>query len=158
MPAFTDAERRQWVVHIDVNALRRVRDRLDLNLMDIVGGPTLDRVAEDPVLLVDILYVLCEPAAAERGVSVEAFGESLRGDVLDAAVTALLEALADFCPSQKGRLLRQLVEKGKAFEAQMLEAAEKRIASGEVERAMASGASGKPSTDSPASPGSTPAP
>lgn len=153
MATFTDTESREWVVDIDVAALRRVRKRLDLNLMDAIGGPTLERLADDPVLLVDVLYCLCEDQAERDGVSDEDFGRGLRGDALDDAARAFLEALADFCPSRKARLIRGLVAKsGKAEEA-ILARAETMLASGEIDSLLA-----KPSTDSPDSAASTPAP
>jgi len=158
MPVFKDAGGREWIVSIDVNALRRVRDRLGLNLTDLVGGETLDRVTKDPVLLVDILYVLCESAARDAGVDVEAFARELRGDALDAAVTAMLESLADFFPSRRGRLLRQVIERGKRIEDRVLAEAEQKIASGEIDPAPTAETSGAPSGDSPASSESIPAP
>lgn len=158
MPVFKDAGGREWVVSIDVNALRRVRDRLGLNLTDLVGGETLDRVTKDPVLLVDILYVLCESAAKAADVDAEAFASELRGDALDAAVTAMLESLADFFPSRRGRLLRQIIERGRRIEDRLLAEAERKTANGEVDPETARETSGQPSGDSPASPASTPAP
>ncbi len=158
MATFTDAENRDWVLSIDVNALRRVRKRCDVKLMDTLGGETLGRLAEDPVLLVDVLYVLVEPEARERDVSPEAFGRALVGDALDAAVEALLEALADFCPSRRGNLLRQCIERGKRQEDRILARAEAMMASGEIDRLMAESLnpSGDSSTNSPDSPASTP--
>jgi len=157
MATFTDAAGREWVVDIDVDALRRVRKRLDLNLMDAIGGPTLERLADDPVLLVDVLYVLCEDQADRDGVSDEEFGRAMRGDALDAAARAFLEALADFCPKRKARLIRGLVERGGKAEEAILSKAEAMLASGEIERILTS-PSPKPSTASPDSAASTPAP
>lgn len=158
MAKFADAAGREWVVDVDVNALRRVRKRLDVNLMDAIGGETLERLAEDPVLLVDVLYVLCQQQAERDGVSDEAFGAGLRGDALDAAARAFLEALADFCPSRKARLLRRLVTKGGEVEERILARAEEMLASGEIDRVLSDSLSPRPSTASPDSSASTPAP
>ncbi|MFO7971921.1 MAG: hypothetical protein R6U40_09240, partial [Desulfobacterales bacterium] len=119
---------------------------------------TLERLADDPVLLVDVLYVLCEEQAQRDGVSDEDFGRGLRGDALDAAARAFLEALADFCPSRKARLIRGLVEKGGKAEEAILARAEKMLASGEIDRILTGSPSPKPSTGSPDSSASTPAP
>jgi len=156
MATFADAAGREWVVDIDVAALRRVRKRLDLNLMDAIGGETLGRLADDPVLLVDVLYVLCQEQAERDGISDEAFGRAMRGDALDAAAGAFLEALADFCPSRKAALLRKLVAKGEEAQETILARAETMLASGEIDR-MLNSPSPRPSTGSPDSAASTPA-
>jgi len=158
MATFTDADGRQWVIDIDVNALRQVQKRLDLKLMDVLGGETLDRLADDPVLLVDVLYVLCEAQAAREGVTDEAFGRGLRGDALDAAVVAFLEALTDFCPSRKRTLLRRLIAKGREAEDRLLTRAETMLASGKIDRLLDASRSPTPSTASPDSSASTPDP
>jgi len=158
MATFTDADGREWVIDIDVNALRRVKKRLDLKLMDVIGGETLDRLADDPVLLVDMLYVLCEEQAQRDGVSDAEFGRAMRGDALDAAVSAFLEALADFCPSRKGTILRRLIATGKGAEDRILATAEEMLTSGEVDRLLSGSLSPTPSPDSPDSSASTPAP
>jgi len=158
MATFTDTAEREWVIDIDVNALRRVRKRLDLNLMDLIAGETLDRLADDPVLLVDTLYVLCEEQAEREGVSEVEFGKAVRGDVIDAAVTAFLEALTDFYPSRKRTILRQMIAKGGEAEGRILAQAEEMLASGKIDRILADSLSPKPSPDSPASSESTPAP
>jgi len=158
MATFADTAGREWVIDIDVNALRRVRKRLDLKLMDVIGGETLDRLADDPVLLVDMLYVLCQEQAERDGVSDEEFGRALRGDVLDAAVGAFLEALTDFCPSRKRDLLRRLIAKGGEAESRILAKAEAMLASGKIDQLVNESLSPRPSPDSPASSELTPAP
>lgn len=128
MASFDDSDGRSWTLRIDVNTIRRVRDALDVDLPDLAGGPLLDRVAGDPVLLVDILYVLCRGQAEERSVEAEAFGAAMVGDAIDRATSALLEALADFCPSREAALIRQILEGGQALRERLLARAEKKLA------------------------------
>ena len=136
MPSFDDNAGRSWTVRIDVSAIRRVRQALDVDLLDLAGGPLLDRVAGDPVLLVDILYVLARGQADQQNVDAEAFGAAMVGDAIDSGVGALLEALADFFPSRKAALLRQVIDKGQTLAERLLARAEKRLADGDLDAAM----------------------
>ena len=58
MKPFNDSASRTWEVTVNVGAVRRVRDILGVDLMDVAGGDLLERLADDPVLLVDVLIVL----------------------------------------------------------------------------------------------------
>lgn len=71
MRQFTDTKERVWDVELNVRPMRRVRDVLGIDLVNViqagkdgaVASDTLDRVANAPILLVDILWVLCEGQA-----------------------------------------------------------------------------------------------
>ena len=91
MHTFNDTLGRTWTVTINVDAIRRVRSLLDINLLDAIEGKLLERLVTDPVLLCDILFALVQPEAQAKSVSDEDFGRALGGDVLDHATTALLE-------------------------------------------------------------------
>ena len=64
--SFTDNAGREWHLYVDVNAARRVRRLCGVNILDIRGG--LPQLAEDPILLVDVLYVLCKEQCEEQAV------------------------------------------------------------------------------------------
>ena len=124
MKAFTDTQGRAWPIVVNVSAVKRVRDLLDVDLMDVAGGELLSRLADDPCLLVDVLYVLCRPEADTKGVSDEDFGKGMVGGVLDEAASALMKELLDFFPSaQRARALGKLVKVMEAQDAAMQEAA-----------------------------------
>jgi hypothetical protein len=99
MKAFTDSQGRSWSVVVNVGAIKRVRHALDINLLDVAGGDLLSRLAGDPCLLVDVLYVLCKAEADAKGVTDEDFGRAMVGGVLDGASSALMEELLGFFPS-----------------------------------------------------------
>lgn len=98
--SFTDTAGRSWAVSVNVASLKRVKEALGVDLADVVGedGGVIARLASDPALLVDVLYVLCRSQAAETGVSDEQFGEAMSGDVLADATDAFVEALIQFFP------------------------------------------------------------
>lgn len=111
MKTFTDAAGRSWTVTINVDAVKRVRSLLKINLLDVVGdsgkqGGVLDQLA-DAVTLVDVLYCLIKPEADAQGVSDVQFGQAMLGDALDNGSVALLEELADFFPSRQRALLKK---------------------------------------------------
>jgi len=93
---------------LNVYAVKKVRDSLGVDLLDLGGADQpgnglLYRLIADPVLLVDVLYVVCKDQADQAGVTDVQFGQAMAGDVIDAATKALLEELADFTPSPRDR-------------------------------------------------------
>ncbi len=109
MAAFKDDSDRSWLIHVDIPAIKLVRDQFAINLADIGEAPTyLTRLAEEPILLCDMLYVLCEEEARKREVSDTDFGKLLFGDTIDRATMALEEAITAFFPRKKRSVLQQL--------------------------------------------------
>ena len=157
MKVFTDAHGHEWSIDIDVNTIRRVRDLAGCDLLDL--DTVFKRLGTDTVLLCDVLYAVCQPVAEAKGVTSEAFGAALRGDAIDTATQALLQELACFFPKRRRVLLESILARIEDVEERILAAATARLESGdleaEIEKALASL---KPSTSSPASSESTPAP
>jgi hypothetical protein len=111
---FTDAKGRDWTLAINNGSIKAVRQKCDVDLADPTYA-TLNKMASDFVLLVDVLWVLCEQQAANKQppVSPEDFGEALVGDPIDAACAAMEEAIAGFFPRQKRLLLQQASAKAR---------------------------------------------
>ena len=130
MATFADNKDRQWTITIDVDAIRRVRADPGVDLMGVLDGPLLTKIGSDPVLLVDVLYTLCAEQAEASKVTPRQFGQGLTGDASEAAATALLEALADFFPSRRRAILRQVLQRAEAMDAENLTAIEDKLASG----------------------------
>lgn len=127
MRSWTDNQGRSWHVEINVEVLRRVRGLTGLNLMELVSGDLADRLAADPVLLGDLVYAVCQPQAEAAGIDSAEFGRGLAGDAVDAASKALLEAVVDFFPSRRRRVLQQALEKLDDVEQELIELAERRL-------------------------------
>src|SRR5690606_9108344 len=153
MASFTDATGRTWAVNIDVTTIRRLRSALDVNLLDMVEdeGKLLAQLLTDPVLLVDMIYVICKPQADQHNLTDEDFGRALVGDAIDRATDALLEALSAFFPSQRGALLRRLVEKTRQTMALAYQVANKQLDGLEITEADIVSRLGSLSTKSPGS-------
>ena len=159
MKTFTDNAGRTWAVPVNVDAVKRVRTLLDVNLLDVLddGCKLLARLHDDPVLLVDVLYCVCKPEADAKQVSDEEFGRSMSGDALLHAATALFEGLSDFFPNARQRAaMKALLKKTETVVERLLDHAETTIAGLDPDSVAQSAIAS--CGNSPASSVSTPAP
>ncbi len=115
MKAFKDKGGVVWELEVTVGVVKRVRAVLKIDLAKFDETLYL-RLSEDPVLLVDLLWVICEKQAQGRKVTDEQFGEGLAGDAIEEATTALLEAIADFFPGPKRSLFQKVISKTASIE------------------------------------------
>jgi len=136
MKIFKDTQGREWEIAVNVATIKRVRSLLDVDLMSLVDEQSnlIQRLQTDPVLLVDVVYVLCKPQADQRGVTDEQFGESMASDALDDATSALFRELADFFPKGRRALMQKMVDKIEKFQKRAIEYADARLESGELDR------------------------
>ena len=125
---FKDARNRTWDMALNINAFRRVRDRLEINLLD--GQQAIDRLLNDPAMLVDTIFVIAMPQCETAGVTDEDFGEAMGGDAIDAATVAFLEAFVNFSPPAKRRALTKLLAKIRQLEAMRAQKAEQQVDAG----------------------------
>lgn len=158
MHTFNDTRGREWRIEINVAAVKKLRaSPLKIDLIEIESG-LLDRLASDPILLVDMLYVLCQEQAESAGVSDEDFGRALAGEAIERATAVFLEELADFFPNPaKRRALKGIVAKTEAVAARVVEMVDREMEKLTPERILDVIAGGT-STSSPGSSGSTPTP
>jgi len=151
--AFKDSAGRSWTLQIHVEAIKRVRGLIQVDLLDLAEGKLIERLASDPILLCDVVYAVIKPDADAISVSDVDFGRAMGGDCLEAATTALLEELADFFPSSKRQILRMALIKFRDVDAKILALAEKRMSSpaltARIDQLLES--SGEPSMNSPES-------
>jgi hypothetical protein len=137
MKTFCDNAGHTWTVQVNVDAIKRVRDLAQVNLLEVVEGKLLERLISDPILLCDVIYCLCKPEADSRNISDVDFGKAMGGDAIDGATTALLEELVDFFPQARRRVLAKALAKLRTLETAALAAVETRLDSPELERQMA---------------------
>lgn len=169
MRTFKDNAGREWAIAITLDAVKRVKAALKIDLLDIrsprqPGGPPLVMdLQTDVLLLCDAIYVLVQPQAEGRNVNDEEFGRGLTGDAIAAAHQAFMEELADFFRSlpNKQAEAQAVVKTTEMVRAISSRAAQKvdQLAAKAAERASRAidEISGDPSTASPGPPASTPA-
>ncbi len=158
MHVFKDNKGRGWEVVLDVRQVRRVRAALGIDLANVIALSkdgsvdvgVVDRIANDPCLLADVLWVLVEGQAKADGVTDEEFGASLAGDSIEEAARAFLDELVDFFPGAKRLFLKKAVELSRKFAGETEEVLKKALDDPELERAVAAAST----SSSPSSPGS----
>ena len=166
MKTFHDNAGRTWTVAINATSIKRVKSLLGVNLLDAIEGKLIEQLVSDPVLLCDVLYVLCKPEADAKQISDDDFGLAMAGNAIDHGTTCLLEELVDFFPQAKRQVLAKALAKLEAFQSKAVETASKRLDDPALDQqleallskdgfpALTPGAS---SGNSPASSGSIPA-
>ncbi len=157
MKTFQDNAGRTWTVAINVDAVKRVRDLLKEDLLDVEN--VLKRLMIDPILLCDVIYCVCKPQADAEKVSDADFARAMAGDVIAQAKTALVEELVLFSPDPRDREnLGIAVEKFNAMATKAKELVKARLnspaLSREIEAALS--AVGGSFTSLPESSASTP--
>ena len=160
MRTFKDNAGRTWTISLTVTAVKRVRDLAKIDLLDLANGRVFERLVADPVTLCDALYAACKPQADAEGITDEAFGEAMAGDAIEHASKALVEELIQFFPNARERAaLSRVVQTMDAAMDRARTLVERRIESGEIERAIANAMdpamAGPSSTGSPDSSAST---
>ena len=169
MKTFTDNAARAWTIQGNVDALKRVKSLLEVDLMEAVDGKLLQRMLDEPILLCDIIYALCKPQADAASVTDEDFGRAMAGDAIDNATQALLEELVDFFPQRRRALLTKVLDKLKKLDSLALATVTDRIEKIDLDKVMSNAVAqldndlsallaGKPSGPAPASSASPPAP
>jgi len=131
MAQFKDNKERSWTIDINVAVVKRVKARIQIDLLEAFNGKFLEDLSRDPVRLVDLLYVLCEAQATAVGITDEQFGEAMAGDSILSATDAFISALVDFSPSPRARAslteIRRLMKEAESKAHDLVDARIKRI-------------------------------
>lgn len=151
MKTFTDNANRTWTISINVATIKAVKGILGIDLLSVIDGQLLDKLGNDPIMLGDMLYVLCKQQADAQGVSDEQFGAALAGDAIEAATNAFLQELVDFFPVAKRAALAKMLEKLRTMEARALQLMMDRMENPEMENQINAILHGKSSTNALAS-------
>ncbi len=98
MKTFTDSAGRTWTLTLTIDAAKRVKSLLDVNLLELEAGdpPLLTKLGTDVILLCDAIFALVKPQADAAGVTDEQFAAAMGGDAILAAQTAFYGELVDF--------------------------------------------------------------
>ena len=82
----------------------------------------LEQLANDPVLLVDVLYAVCKSEADSKNVSDEDFGRAMAGDAIEHATAALLDEIIDFFPEAKRQVFSKILSATRRFQSKTKQA------------------------------------
>ena len=118
-------DKKEFILKIDFLAVRKVYslvrrrngDPLDLmKLIEVkpgksISGGLLNELADDTLLLLEVLFVLLRDQLDKAGISEEGFYAKLTADEIEPATDAFLEELIDFFPTAESRVLRIIYDK-----------------------------------------------
>jgi hypothetical protein len=118
MASFKDRLDRTWLIRLTAVELKKVKDEFKLNLAEWAckDNTLLERISNDPILLVDLLSCLLEDQIKQYGFNEHQFAEGIVGVGIENAANALVEALVNFSPPQRGRVIRAVWNKMTATE------------------------------------------
>lgn len=137
---FIDNLGRPWLVDVNISSIKSVRDQTEgeVNLFAVIEkkGALMQRLATDPELLVNVVYLLVKPQADALGVSDVQFGEGMAGDSIDAATDALLDSLTYFFRKGQRALVEAAVAKMRKFQDRGVELGLERINSADFDAAV----------------------
>ncbi len=157
MKTFKDNAGRTWTIAVNVDAVKRVRDLLNEDLLDVEN--VLKRLMVDPILLCDVIYCVCKPQADAEQIADVQFAQAMAGDAIAHAKTALVEEIVNFSPDPRDREnLGLAVEKFNAMADRARELIKAKLQSKALSREIeaALSAVGVSFTNSPESSVSTP--
>ncbi len=121
MKIFKDADGAEWCVDLTVWDFKRTRDAFG----DLLDPGKFWETSSDYVRLVDLLFVLCDKTAQERGLDAKAFAVKFKGDAIERARRALVDEYVDFFPETVRVGLRDSIERVDKANAAVREASRK---------------------------------
>ncbi len=138
MKTITDSAGRTWDVSINVLTIGRVRDEMQLNLLEAIlpDNRLLERLSGDVIDLARVLYLICRDEARAAGVEQEAFYAALTRDSLEDGLRAILDGVVNFSPSGLRPAYRKVLEKSQALAELEEKRLKKAIASPEFDTAL----------------------
>ncbi|MFI4876627.1 MAG: hypothetical protein ACIALR_14855 [Blastopirellula sp. JB062] len=117
--ALLDEKGRQFLVRVNGATVRELRQRLGVDLMQLLEGndnaPLLELIG-NPVNLIDALYIFCREDADAQNLTDEDFGRGLAGEAIDRAGDALLAGIVDFFPRRRRPILQAILAKIREME------------------------------------------
>jgi len=138
MPRFTDDQGESWEIKITAGTIKELLDsdlKIDLGKPDEGDPPLATRFDTDIALKVDLIHEVCRAQCEARGLKPIDFAHRLAGESLAAADAAFKEAWRDFfLPCRVD--LAQVIERSRAWAAQLARTRAAKLSSAEHEEAM----------------------
>lgn len=133
--SFVDCKGDEWTVFLDTTLIKQIRKQLHIDLLDLDNGKLIAKIMSDPIMLVDLLYLVCIEDATKRGISDEDFGRRMAGNSIADATEAMLGALVSFIPNARDRKnMRQVLAKTQEVMELTRDDVDKQIAGGVLDR------------------------
>jgi len=141
MQSFKDVDGEPHDVNVTFATIMKVRSRTGIDLQEIIGPKSREIVEKltDPMTFVEVLGI----ATGEDG---EQLAEKLDGAAAEAAMNAVLDAVLDFFPPQKGKPIREALRRTREAadlqEKTTLAHLQEAMTNGDFDRALSKALSG----------------
>lgn len=112
MKSFKTTDGAEWKVTVNVGTIKRVQDDTGLRLTDLFASP--EKITEffsDDVRFCEVLFSVVRPQAETAGKTIDDFLSAIDGTVIEGAVQALLEEVADFFHEPRRGLIKKTLAK-----------------------------------------------
>lgn len=137
MASFQIEDGTRLTVEVDTVVIEQLREDPGVDLAAVFTSDVLQRIHNDPVLLVNTLYVCCKRSCEKAEISDEDFGRQLaKGESIAAATACLLEAIVNFTPPQRRPALMAAIAKIDEIEKKESELAIERINSPAIDKIL----------------------
>ena len=105
MASFTDQACRTWTVRITNRTIRDVKDRLKIDLRELLNDEcrSLLSLISDSLQLSQVLFIVCTDEVKEKAIDEDSFLDAIYGDVTETAGEAFCSAFIDFFPNPQLR-------------------------------------------------------
>jgi hypothetical protein len=120
MQTFTDKNNDKWDIELNVGTARKVLSECKIDLINVLDfdeqkqeKSVLEKLADDPILLVDVLYCLCSTQARERNLDDFAFASLFSAETIVQATECLMEEIINFSPPVTKKILMKIYTKNK---------------------------------------------
>lgn len=112
MPNFQDSLGRTWSIDIDYAAVELVRQRMDVDILQVVekDNALLIRLAQDDLFVIDVAVTLTEAQASAKGIDTQQLRAALTGEAISRAAEAIVQGISDFSRPPRGQVIRQTWE------------------------------------------------
>jgi hypothetical protein len=135
--SFKDTEGREWVLRVDVNSVRSIRDKYKIDLQKVWNSEDERRRLDDVCTMIDVVHELCTEQAAKRSLSQDDFGAAMGGDAIDAARLALQNAILAFYPKNSREIYQRLLDSEREVERQAINKVQGAIDDGLITKMIA---------------------
>lgn len=149
MNSFKDKNGKLWTIEVNLGTARKVMSGCGvdlLHLIDIDAEKTdltgLDKIASDPFLLFQVIFILCEQQVRDAGIGEEEFAELFDSDSIQAATDSLVQEVINFSQPAKRKMLTVVYKRMVAFREEQSRHLEEILESEEFEREVSERLSG----------------
>ncbi len=127
MRVIKDLKGREWELQITVGTIKRVRSKLDMDLYKIDDKNFIKTIFDDPIKLIELIWVILEDQVKEKEISEIEFCEGWAGEAIEVATDLFIEELIEFFPPKKRQPLEKWWKMARSVELKILKKAEEEV-------------------------------